>query len=447
MKLSLSFLSLALVAPLALASDRHVSPDSLAKRRHFGQVKRDHSDSYGGGGAYGAPAAPAPPPVSDDAMSSLSASSWSPWGAGSSMAHDSAIATSESPSPYDTANWAPSTTASASSWAAGGSGYGGYGGGAMDSCVQQCMASNSIAWPAASATSGGAASGTASAPPAASSSAVAGVGGYTGTLPANGSDLIAGPGEVVVAPKMGDLRMVPFNIAAKPGETVLFKWGAGPHTVTQSSAASICNASQEAGAFKSGMQNATFEFPVKVKDEKPVFYYCAVKMHCQMGMFGLINGQVSLNGNASFGNYMKTWAKKSAENQKMWDETVKITIDFPDAASWGDDLSTDQFEDWALPMAMESTLMTRQYFALNAKALAATNGTSSSGNSSSAPTSVYGAAAPSASDPAAADPSAADSTAAAQASGSTSAAPREVGASFAGGFLGALGVALLLESL
>lgn len=80
------------------------------------------------------------PPVSDDAMSSLSASSWSPWGAGSSMAHDSAIATSESPSPYDTANWAPSTTASASSWAAGGSGYGGYGGGAMDSCVQQCMA-------------------------------------------------------------------------------------------------------------------------------------------------------------------------------------------------------------------------------------------------------------------------------------------------------------------
>lgn len=98
-------------------------------------------------------------------------------------------------------------------------------------------------------------------------------------------------------------------------------------------------------------------------------------------------------------------------------------------------------------MAMESTLMTRQYFALNAKALAATNGTSSSRNSSSAPTSVYGAAAPSASDPAAADPSAADSTAAAQASGSTSAAPREVGASFAGGFLGALGVALLLESL
>ena len=55
--------------------------------------------------------------------------------------------------------------------------------------------------------------------------------------------------------------------------------------MTQSSAASICNASQAEGAFKSGMQNASFTFPVKVKDDKPVFYYCAVAMHCKMGMF------------------------------------------------------------------------------------------------------------------------------------------------------------------
>lgn len=33
------------------------------------------------------------------------------------------------------------------------------------------------------------------------------------------------------------------------------------------------------------MQNASFTFPVKVKDDKPVFYYCAVAMHCKMGMF------------------------------------------------------------------------------------------------------------------------------------------------------------------
>lgn len=99
-------------------------------------------------------------------------------------------------------------------------------------------------------------------------------------------------------------RMVPFNIAAKPSETVEFVWGAGvssafccagpatkiysasqPHTVTQSSAAAICNASLEDGAFKSGMQNASFKFEVPVKSEETTFYYCAVAMHCKNGMF------------------------------------------------------------------------------------------------------------------------------------------------------------------
>ena len=57
-----------------------------------------------------------------------------------------------------------------------------------------------------------------------------------------------------------------------------------PHTVTQSSALSICNATQQPGAFKSGMQNAGFEFSVPVKDESTVYYFCGVPSHCQKGM-------------------------------------------------------------------------------------------------------------------------------------------------------------------
>ncbi|GAA5937502.1 hypothetical protein JCM3775_001247 [Rhodotorula graminis] len=416
--LSTSFLSLALVAPLVLAFDRHLAHDALAQRRHLAPAKRQY------GAAYGAPAAPAVPAVSDMASSWSSASaaaSSGMMGGDSAMAHDSAMATGHAgASSYDTANWAPSETASASA------AWGGGGGIAMDQCVQQCMVASSMAWPAASATDS-----MASAPPAASASAAAG--GDAPPPPAGyDTGLVAGPGQVVVAPKKGDLRMVPFNIAVKPGETVEFVWGAGPHTVTQSSAASICNASQADGAFKSGMQNATFTFPVKVKDDKPVFYYCAVAMHCKMGMFGLINGQVSLDGNSSFGSYMKTWAAKNKENQQMWDETVKITIDFPDFASWGDNLSTTQFEDWALPMAMESTLMTRQYFALNALA-ASTNGSSSSPSSPSSPTSAPGGTA------AATDPSASSD---AQVSSA-----RALGAavSTVAVIVGALGVGVFLE--
>ncbi|GAA5840250.1 hypothetical protein JCM9279_002324 [Rhodotorula babjevae] len=420
--LSASLLSLALVAPLVLAIDRHLAPDALAQRRHLAPAKRQY------GAAYGAPAAPAAPAVGDMASSwSSSAASASIMGGDSAMAHDSAAAMATGyagASSYDTANWARSETASASA------AWGGGGGKAMDQCVQQCMAASSMAWPAASATDS-----TASAPPAASGSAAAGGGSAPPPPPANDTGLVAGPGQVVVAPKKGDLRMVPFNIAAKPGETVEFIWGAGPHTVTQSSAASICNASQAEGAFKSGMQNASFTFPVKVKDDKPVFYYCAVAMHCKMGMFGLINGQVSLDGNSSFGSYMKTWAAKSKENQQMWDETVKITIDFPDYASWGDNLSTTQFEDWALPMAMESTLMTRQYFALNA--LAATNNGSST---SSSPTSAPGGSV---------DPSATDGAAASDPSASASAdaqvsSARALAASTMAIVVGALGVGVFL---
>lgn len=57
-----------------------------------------------------------------------------------------------------------------------------------------------------------------------------------------------------------------------------------PHTVTQSSALSICNATQQPGAFKSGMQNAGFEFSVPVKDESTIYYFCGVPSHCQKGM-------------------------------------------------------------------------------------------------------------------------------------------------------------------
>ncbi|GAA5825168.1 hypothetical protein JCM3770_006902 [Rhodotorula araucariae] len=419
MKLSGSLVSLALLSPLVFTLDRHRARDSLIKRRHLHQARGDHeprdmSSVYGdpsGGSDWTASAAQAG-----------SASVGAEWA-------DSATPTYNAV-PYDTANWASVSTGAASAWGAS----------AYDSCVQQCMATNTLAMPTETATPDAspnpyAASAAAYAPPATSGSAAAPA---ASPPPANGTDLIAGPGQVVVAPKKGDLRMVPFNIAANPGDTIEFVWGAGPHTVTQSSAGSICNATKADGAFKSGMQNATFKFPVEVKDEKTVFYYCAVAMHCNMGMFGLINGQVSLDGKSSFGGYMKDWVKKSPENQKMWDETVMITVDFPDAASWGDDLSTNQFEDWALPLAMESTLMTRQYLALNAQALAAGNATANSTAGATPPPSP--GATSGSNNTASPDPSASSR---AQASGQTSAAPHKVDASVVALVFGALVVGVV----
>lgn len=57
-----------------------------------------------------------------------------------------------------------------------------------------------------------------------------------------------------------------------------------PHTVTQSSPLSICNATQQPDAFKSGMQDAGFEFSVPVNDQSTIYYFCGVPGHCQKGM-------------------------------------------------------------------------------------------------------------------------------------------------------------------
>ena len=63
---------------------------------------------------------------------------------------------------------------------------------------------------------------------------------------------------VMVAPKQGVLRYVPFAVNATVGTTIEFRWGGGPHTVTKGSALTPCNKSNDAPVFASGQQNKDF---------------------------------------------------------------------------------------------------------------------------------------------------------------------------------------------
>ncbi|GAA5858187.1 hypothetical protein JCM1840_001077 [Sporobolomyces johnsonii] len=226
-------------------------------------------------------------------------------------------------------------------------------------------------------------------PPSSAMSNMMGNGSMLGGASMVGGDLVAGPNQVVVAPKLGDLRMVPFNIPADTGTNLTFVWGAGPHTVTQSSALTICNASKEAGAFKSGKQQKGFQFPVQVTSQATVFYYCGVPTHCEKGMFGLINGQVANDANGTFESAMATMAANNSTFGQLMQQTQAMCQNVPEAASWGANLATSQIPEWALPVAMENILYTRQYFAMNPSLLAAANSTSTSSatTTSSAPTS------------------------------------------------------------
>ncbi|GAA6060493.1 hypothetical protein JCM10212_007124 [Sporobolomyces blumeae] len=199
----------------------------------------------------------------------------------------------------------------------------------------------------------------------------------------NSSDggLVAQLYQVIVAPKKGDLRMVPFNINVPKGTNVTFLWGAGPHTVTQSSPLQICNASQAAGAFKSGMREQGFMFPLEVTTDSPMTYFCGVPMHCQKGMFGLINGQMAEAVAEGMGAAMPKMAANDSALADLWNTTKEACKDSPAAWKWGDQIAASQFPDWAMPIAAENILYTRQFFAAFPEALP--NSTSSSSNSTS----------------------------------------------------------------
>lgn len=115
---------------------------------------------------------------------------------------------------------------------------------------------------------------------------------------------------VIVAPTQGVLRYIPFAVNASVGDTVRFVWGAGPHTVTKSSALNPCNKSLDASFFTSGPQNKSFVFDQVVNDTNPTFFYCTVPNHCQKGMFGIINPPnaepASVNSTVTVGSYMRS---------------------------------------------------------------------------------------------------------------------------------------------
>ncbi|KAG8932349.1 hypothetical protein FRC03_001199 [Tulasnella sp. 419] len=221
-----------------------------------------------------------------------------------------------------------------------GSGYNNWGGAGYDDCVQQCVAKYgqnpaSYSMPAETHVP----------------TATAAHGGVTHT--------------VIVAPTQGVLRYVPWAVNASVGDTVRFMWGAGPHTVTKSSALQVCNKSQEVGAFASGQQNKSFVFDQVVNSTEPTFYYCAVPSHCQKGMFGVINPTLTTSGSPnSMGSVMSEWAKQDADVAAMWTYTDKKTKG-TDAWEWGSNLDMTALPEDAYKFAMENTMYGRLFYGAN----------------------------------------------------------------------------------
>lgn len=170
---------------------------------------------------------------------------------------------------------------------------------------------------------------------------------------------------VIVAPTKGVLRYVPFAVNASVGDTVRFMWGAGPHTVTKSSALTVCNRTADVSSFASGQQNASFVFDQVVNTTEPTFFYCAVATHCQKGMFGIINPPNAAAGAASsVGAMMSTWTSQNPDLAKMQSAVDDMTKGTP-AYGWASNLDVANIPTEAHQSLVENVFYTRMFYAAN----------------------------------------------------------------------------------
>ncbi|KAG8897850.1 hypothetical protein FRB99_007875 [Tulasnella sp. 403] len=266
-----------------------------------------------------------------------------------------AAATYTPPAEYTTEeSW--TTTQAADAWATPsyGSGYKNWGGEGYNNCVQQCMVQYQ--------------------PPAATYTAPAAI----ETPPTGTTD--AGNGAthtVIVAPTQGVLRFIPFAVNASVGDTVRYVWGAGPHTVTESSILNPCNRSSAPDAFDSGKQNKSFVFDHVVKTTDPTFFYCSVPTHCQKGMFGILNppnGNVApaaaaaSNSTMTVGQYVQTMAQSDSNMAAMWSYVNNQTMN-TSAYNWGMNMDMSSMPSEQYPAIAQNAMYSALFFAANPGAL------------------------------------------------------------------------------
>ncbi|KIO21075.1 hypothetical protein M407DRAFT_130736 [Tulasnella calospora MUT 4182] len=173
---------------------------------------------------------------------------------------------------------------------------------------------------------------------------------------------------VIVAPTQGVLRYVPFAVNASIGDTVRFVWGAGPHTVTKSSALNPCNKSLDASFFTSGPQNKSFVFDQVVNDTNPTFFYCTVPNHCQKGMFGIINPPnaepASVNSTVTVGSYMKSMVQTDSSMAALWSYVSNQTAG-TSAENWGLNMDISSMPESQYSALAQNAMYTQLFYAAN----------------------------------------------------------------------------------
>jgi len=295
--------------------------------------------------------------AADNSWETTTTSADNSWETTTSSADDSWQTTSQTA-------WVATTTVAAAAtqtWSSSSGSYGSsgnsYGSGSSNwgtdynNCVSQCQANWNMLPPPSTTT----------APPS-----------YNGGSGSSGSDSWNSGGTptthtVIVAPTQGVLRYIPLAINASVGDTISWQWHAGPHTVTKSSEATICNKTLD-NPFASGQQNASFVFNQLINDTSPIFYYCGVPGHCEKGMFGIVNAPTTFSIDTSLEAGILAQAAASPTMAALVTMVNNMTAN-TSAYNWGSQLDMSVVPADYQQAFIENALYSRLFYGANPGAL------------------------------------------------------------------------------
>ncbi|RIB12965.1 hypothetical protein C2G38_2041382 [Gigaspora rosea] len=107
----------------------------------------------------------------------------------------------------------------------------------------------------------------------------------------------------------------PQNVTANPGDNIIFMWGGGTHSVTQSgppAGSCIKSASlPEIAPATAAAQAKNVTFPVTANTPATVWWFCTVGTHCQSGMWGVLKVTGGATSNSTTGGATPSGAAAS----------------------------------------------------------------------------------------------------------------------------------------
>jgi len=164
------------------------------------------------------------------------------------------------------------------------------------------------------------------------------------------------------------LKFDPQSLVVAPGNTVVFEFYPGNHSVVQSSFEAPCKPANSSSFFSGFIDSssgpASNVFTLSVNSSDPIWFYCGQISHCQAGMVGVINppssGQTLDQYRSAAANSGGSSVQASAQGGSVGpasSATPSGSSSSPSATAKSDGQNSVELTRWGLLLAMVFTLV------------------------------------------------------------------------------------------